>query len=58
MYCLPSCDLANGGCAEKETCSLVEPEESQCPADVPCLPVVQCTPTGTYILYLHIVESP
>ncbi|XP_064398937.1 neurogenic locus notch homolog protein 3-like [Halichondria panicea] len=42
-FCLPSCELENGGCAEDEVCSLVE---EMCPSDGPCPPSVQCSPAG------------
>ena len=42
-FCLPSCDMENGGCAEEEICSLVE---QICPADAPCPPTVRCSPKG------------
>ncbi|XP_064399010.1 mucin-2-like isoform X2 [Halichondria panicea] len=41
-FCLPSCDMENGGCAEEEICSLVE--QILCPADAPCPPTVRCSP--------------
>ncbi|XP_064398528.1 protein Skeletor, isoforms B/C-like [Halichondria panicea] len=41
-FCRPSCELENGGCAEDEVCSLVE--QTNCLADGPCPPTVQCSP--------------
>ena len=42
IYCEPTCDLDNGGCADNEVCSLLQPQP--CISN-PCLPVVQCTGT-------------
>ncbi|XP_064398538.1 uncharacterized protein LOC135345114 [Halichondria panicea] len=42
-FCLPSCELENGGCAEDEICSLVE---QLCPSNGPCPTTVQCSPAG------------
>ena len=50
-FCLPSCELENGGCAENEVCSLVE---EICPSDGPCPPSVQCSPPGNLIELLYI----
>ena len=38
-YCEASCDLNNGGCADDEVCSLLQPvtcEDAPCPFDVQC----------------------
>ena len=38
-YCEASCDLNNGGCADDEVCSLLQPvtcEDAPCPSDVQC----------------------
>ncbi len=60
-YCLPSCDLANGGCGENDECSLVPQSSGQCPADAPCPPLVQCRSIGmcmcAYIYCLHWVYT-
>ena len=39
-YCEASCDLNNGGCADDEVCSLLQPVTCE---DVPCPSDVQCT---------------
>ncbi len=46
-FCLPSCELENGGCAEDEICSLVE---QLCPSNGPCPTTVQCSPAGNQLL--------
>ena len=39
-YCEASCDLNNGGCADDEVCSLLQPVTCE---DAPCAFDVQCT---------------
>ena len=53
VYCQPSCDIANGGCAEDEQCSL---ELVAC-ITTPCPPQVVCTPTGeNSFSFAHVLE--
>ena len=54
-YCEPSCDLDNGGCADNEVCSLLQPVTC---VDPPCPSNVQCA--GEFITpheYVCIMSS-
>lgn len=48
-YCVPSCELANGGCPKNNTCKLID---VQC-FTTPCPPQVQCIPPGAPLLALQ-----
>ena len=49
-YCMPSCDLDNGGCPDDEVCSL---QYLRC-LNPPCLPQVKCSPRKyTKKPYMH-----